>query len=104
MRSCRQPSAVTVFSEWYFLTVNRPPFSPAPSVPSYASTIRSSREPAGQGRNRHHEPSGISGSIAVPVTRAKNMAGLSEIAYTIDDHPIVFYSYASDWLPTSHTH
>ena len=29
MRSCRQPSAVTVFSEWYFLTVNRPPFSPA---------------------------------------------------------------------------
>jgi hypothetical protein len=30
MRSCRQPSAVTVFSEWYFLTVNRPPFSPAP--------------------------------------------------------------------------
>ena len=33
MRSCRQPSAVTAesvdSSEWYFLTVNRPPFSPA---------------------------------------------------------------------------
>jgi hypothetical protein len=26
-RSRREPSAVTVFSEWYFLTVNRPPFS-----------------------------------------------------------------------------
>jgi hypothetical protein len=34
MRSCRQPSAVTAksvdSSEWYFFTVNRPPFSPAP--------------------------------------------------------------------------
>ena len=34
MRSCRQPWAVTAksvdSSEWYFLTVNRPPFSPAP--------------------------------------------------------------------------
>jgi len=82
MRSCRQPSVVTAksvdSSEWYFLTVNRPPFSPAPSVPSCTSTIRPSPEPAGHGRNRHHEPSGISGSIDVPVTRATNMPGLSE--------------------------
>ncbi len=77
MRSCRQPPAVTVFSEWYFLTVNRPPFSPAPSDANCTSTIRPSREPAGHGRNRHHEPSGISGSIDVAVTRATNMPGFT---------------------------
>jgi len=77
MRTCRQPAAVTVFSEWYFLTVNRPPFSPAPSDANCTSTTWPSREPAGHGRNRDHEPFGMSGSIDVPVTRATNMPGFA---------------------------
>jgi hypothetical protein len=67
--------AETLFSERYFLTANRPPFSPAPSDANCTSKIRPSREPAGQGRKKHHEPSGISVSIDLPVTRATNMPG-----------------------------
>jgi hypothetical protein len=70
MRSCRKPSAVNFVSEWYFLPVNLGPFSPAPF-----HSERHERDPAGHGRNSHHEPSEMSGSIDVPVTLAANMPG-----------------------------
>jgi hypothetical protein len=44
---------VTVFSEWYFLTVNRPRFSPAPFHRELHEHDRPSREPAGHGYDTH---------------------------------------------------